>query len=62
MFFVGGFETSATTVTFAMLELAQNQHLQHKLRQHINEVLSKHGGDFTYDAVMNMKHLENVIN
>lgn len=62
LFFVGGFETSATTVSFAMLELAQNQHLQNKLRQHINEVLSKHGGEYTYDAIKDMKYLENVIN
>lgn len=59
--FIGGFETSSTTMTFALYELAQNQEIQNKLRSEINMVLAKHGGKVTYDAVMEMYYLQNVI-
>lgn len=61
VFFVGGFETSSTAMTFALYELAQNQEIQDKLRNEINEVLSKHDGKITYDAVMEMPYLQNVV-
>ncbi|XP_074025901.1 probable cytochrome P450 6a23 [Leptinotarsa decemlineata] len=61
VFFVAGFETSATTMTFALLELSLNQDIQDKLRQEINTVLKKHDMQFTYDSVMEMKYLEKVI-
>lgn len=62
IFFIGGFETSSTTMTFAMLELAQNQQIQEKLRKEIKKVLSKHEGKISYEAVMEMRYLEQVIN
>lgn len=62
IFFLGGFETSSTTMTFAMLELAQNQDIQEKLRKEIKKVLTKHEGKISYEAVMEMRYLEQVIN
>lgn len=62
IFFIGGFETSSTTMTFAMLELAQNQEIQEKLRKEIKKVLTKHEGKISYEAVMEMRYLEQVIN
>ncbi|XP_023022392.2 probable cytochrome P450 6a23 [Leptinotarsa decemlineata] len=61
VFFIAGFETSATTMTFALLELSLNQDIQDRLRQEINMVLKKHDMQFTYDSVMEMKYLEKVI-
>lgn len=61
VFFVGGFETSSTTMTFALFELSQNQKIQDKLRDEIKTVLAKHDGKLTYDAVMEMYYLQNVI-
>lgn len=62
IFYIGGFETSSTTMTFAMLELSQNQDIQEKLRQEIKKVLTKHEGKISYEAVMEMRYLEQVIN
>ncbi|CAG9859766.1 unnamed protein product [Phyllotreta striolata] len=61
VFFVAGFETSATTMTFALFELAQNQDIQEKLRQEIRHILKKHDNKLTYDAIMEMDYLEKVI-
>ncbi|XP_071652896.1 probable cytochrome P450 6a20 [Temnothorax longispinosus] len=61
IFFLVGFETSMATSMFAIYELAENQDIQNKVRQEIDEILKKHGG-LTYDAVNEMTYLEKVIN
>ncbi|CAH1159593.1 unnamed protein product [Phaedon cochleariae] len=61
VFFAAGFETSSSTQTFALYELAKNKHCQDMLRKEINDVLRRHGNELTYDAIMDMKYLENVI-
>ncbi|KYQ48201.1 putative cytochrome P450 6a20, partial [Trachymyrmex zeteki] len=60
VFFVAGFETSATTATYALYELAQHQAIQDKVRKEIDEILKKHG-ELTYDAVSEMTYLHKVI-
>lgn len=61
VFFLAGYETSATAITFALLELAINKGIQERLRDEINAVLEKHNGDISYDAVMEMTYLEKII-
>ncbi|KAK9874851.1 hypothetical protein WA026_005667 [Henosepilachna vigintioctopunctata] len=61
VFFVGGFETSATVMTFCLYELAKNPSIQDKVRQEILEVLKRHDGNLTYDTIMEMPYLEKVI-
>ncbi|XP_011170634.2 probable cytochrome P450 6a17 [Solenopsis invicta] len=58
-FFIAGFKTSAATASFA-LYLAQNEDIQDKLWEEIDEVLIKYG-DLTYDALNDMKYLQKVI-
>ncbi|XP_011164433.3 probable cytochrome P450 6a14 isoform X2 [Solenopsis invicta] len=60
-FFVAGFETSASTATYTLYELAQYQNIQDKVRKEIDEMLVKHG-DLTYDAINDMTYLHKVIN
>ncbi|XP_044260197.1 cytochrome P450 6a2-like [Tribolium madens] len=60
IFFLAGFETSATTMTFALFELAKNQEIQQKVREEIGVIL---GDDkITYEALQKMKFLTQVIN
>ncbi|XP_076273990.1 cytochrome P450 6a2-like [Rhynchophorus ferrugineus] len=62
VFFLAGFETSSTAMTFALFCLSQNQTVQQKLRDEINEVLQKHDGNISYEAVKEMKYLDMVVN
>lgn len=62
IFFLGGFETSSTTMHFALYELAVDTDAQEKLRREIKETLAKDGGKITYDGIMSMKYLDKVVN
>nr|QZM07447.1 cytochrome P450 monooxygenase CYP6SZ2 [Lasioderma serricorne] len=61
LFFLAGFETSSTTGTFCLFELAQNQEVQQKLRDEIRETLEKNEGHVTYEAVHEMKYMSQVV-
>ncbi|KAK9884792.1 hypothetical protein WA026_009020 [Henosepilachna vigintioctopunctata] len=62
IFFEAGFETSSTTMTFCLYELAKSKNIQERVRKEIKKVLSRHDGKMTYDAIMDMQYLEQVIN
>ena len=62
VFFLAGFETSSTTMTFCLYELSVNPDIQEKVRQEVNAVLDKHDNKITYDAIMEMHYMEQVIN
>ncbi|KAF5287520.1 hypothetical protein FQA39_LY04148 [Lamprigera yunnana] len=61
VFFIAGFETSSTTVTFCMLELSLNQDIQQKLRDEIEEVLKRHNGEMSYDSLKELVYMDQVI-
>lgn len=61
IFYFAGFETSASTMTFALLELALNKDIQDRLRQEILNVLEKHEGNISYEAIMEMSYLNKIV-
>ncbi|XP_067009334.2 probable cytochrome P450 6a14 [Anabrus simplex] len=61
VFFVGGFETSSTTISFCLQELAMNPDVQHRLQEEIDSVLRETGGEVTYEAIHKMKYLDQVM-
>lgn len=58
LFFAAGFESSSTTMTFTMYELANNQDAQQKAFENIVSVLEKHNGVLSYDSMMEMKYVD----
>lgn len=61
VFFIAGFETSSTAMTFCLFELAQNQEVQRKVRDELYIVLEKYGGNLTYEAIQELKYMEMAI-
>ncbi|KAK5638811.1 hypothetical protein RI129_013106 [Pyrocoelia pectoralis] len=61
LFFIAGYETSSTTMSFCLYEMAEHQDIQEKVRKEIETVLEKHDGEVCYDAINEMKYLRQVI-
>ncbi|XP_024870952.1 cytochrome P450 6a2-like [Temnothorax curvispinosus] len=59
-FFAAGFDTSSSTMSYTIYELAQNQSVQEKVREEIKEVLNNNNGAITYDNIKKMSYLEMV--
>ncbi|KAF2883647.1 hypothetical protein ILUMI_22519 [Ignelater luminosus] len=60
-FYVGGFETSSSTMTFAFIEMALNQDVQQRARENVREVLDRHNGEISYEALQEMTYVQQVI-
>nr|XP_023020268.1 cytochrome P450 9e2-like [Leptinotarsa decemlineata] len=61
VFFLGGFDSSASLMCFMGYELAVNQDIQRKLRIEIEDTLEKCNGVITYDALLKMKYMDMII-
>lgn len=61
IFFLAGFETTSTTISFALFEIAQNETIQRMARQEVRNILEKYEGNICYEAVMEMEYLNMVI-
>lgn len=62
VFFLAGFETSSTTLTYCLYEMAMNEDIQNRAREEIEDVLRKHDGQLTYEAINDMVYVERIIN
>uniref|UniRef100_A0A1B6CZQ5 Cytochrome P450 n=1 Tax=Clastoptera arizonana TaxID=38151 RepID=A0A1B6CZQ5_9HEMI len=60
IFFVAGFETTATTLSNLLLELAANQEVQDKLREEVRKALGTEG-KLSYDVINEMAYMKMVI-
>jgi cytochrome P450 family 6 len=61
IFFVAGFETSSTALSFCLHELALNPEVQERLRYEIDSTLEKYEGKITYDGIQSMSYVDKVI-
>ncbi|XP_044761645.1 probable cytochrome P450 6a14 isoform X2 [Coccinella septempunctata] len=61
IFFLAGFETTSTTTSFAIFEMAMNDEIQEKARSEVKRVFEKHGGVWSYDAVQELTYLDMVL-
>jgi cytochrome P450 family 6 len=60
-FLAAGFETSGTTLSYALYELALHPDIQSRLREEIKQVLDKHQGQLTYKGMNELSYLDMVI-
>lgn len=60
VFFGAGFETSSTTSSYTLHQLAYNMEIQRKVQEEIDIVLKRHNNKITYEAINEMTYLEKV--
>ncbi|XP_049788189.1 cytochrome P450 6k1-like [Schistocerca cancellata] len=60
-FYAAGFETSSTTISCSLYELALHEDIQNELQQEIDSVLMRHDGNITYDAITEMSYLDKAV-
>lgn len=58
LFYVAGYDTSASTIAYAVFELAQNQEIMRKLQMEITECLEQHNGNITYECIQSMTYMD----
>ncbi|XP_017150534.1 probable cytochrome P450 6a20 [Drosophila miranda] len=61
IFFLAGFDTSSTSLGFALHELAVNQDIQDKLRTETDTVMAKYNGQLNYESIRELTYLDKVI-
>nr|QFR37026.1 cytochrome P450 6NQ1 [Forficula auricularia] len=61
VYFAGGFETSTTTISFALHELSRSLEIQQKLREEIEEKI-KEFGSLSAESLAEMTYLDQVVN
>lgn len=58
VFFFAGFETSSSTLTLALMEMARSPLVQQKAKENIEQVLEQHNGQMSYQALQEMTYLD----
>ncbi|CAH0723079.1 unnamed protein product, partial [Brenthis ino] len=60
LFFIAGFDTIATAMSFALHELALNPEIQERLAKEIQEEHSKNNGKLNFNAIQSMTYMDMV--
>ncbi|XP_022819612.1 cytochrome P450 9e2-like [Spodoptera litura] len=61
LFFIAGFETVSSGMSFLLYELAMNPDVQDRLAQEIKENDAKNGGKFDFNSIQNMVYMDMVV-
>nr|ULR85594.1 cytochrome P450 [Spodoptera frugiperda] len=61
LFFIAGFETVSSGMSFLLYELALNPDVQDRLAQEIKENDAKNGGKFDFNSIQNMVYMDMVV-
>lgn len=59
--FAAGFETSSTTLSYCLYELAKHSEIQKRVHDEIDEILKQHNNHLTYESISDMVFLEKCI-
>lgn len=58
LFYLAGFDTSSSALTYCLYELIRNKDAMKKLRAEIDETLERNNNELTYESIHEMKYLE----
>lgn len=61
VFFLAGFDTSSTTMSFCLYELALSPDIQQKLHQEIQSILATNNQELSYECLQQMTYLNQVV-
>ncbi|GFQ81774.1 cytochrome P450 3A8, partial [Trichonephila clavata] len=61
IFFLAGYDTTATALSYASYLLALNPEIQHKLFTEMRDTVQGTKGELSYEAIQEMKYLDNVV-
>lgn len=61
LFFIAGFETVSSGMSFLLYELAVNPDVQDRLAQEIKEVDAKNNGKIDFNSIQNMVYMDMVV-
>ncbi|KAL1458108.1 hypothetical protein WDU94_008282 [Cyamophila willieti] len=61
VFFIAGFDTSSSVLSFCLYELSNNKTIQNNLRQEITDTKAKNGGELSYESYQEMPLLDKVV-
>jgi len=61
IFFLAGYDNVANALSFAAHSLATSPECQRRAQEEIDAVLERHGGQLTYEALMEMTYLDRVL-
>jgi cytochrome P450 family 6 len=60
-FFIDGFDTSSTTLSHALFELAVNPDLLARLRVEVDAALAENDGKINYEMMQSLPYLDMII-
>lgn len=58
IFYMAGFDTSASTTAFSLFELARHPEIRRKLQAEIDETVARFDGVVSYECIQEMQYLE----
>lgn len=58
IFYLAGFETTASTISFSLFEIARNPHIQMRVHHEIDNVLKAYDGKLTYESINELTYLQ----
>ncbi|KAF8796998.1 Cytochrome P450 3A21 like protein [Argiope bruennichi] len=61
IFFLAGYDTTASTLSFITYMLALNPEVQERVHKDLVEAVQEANGELTYDAIQSVKYLDNII-
>lgn len=58
LFYLAGFDTTSSTISYTLFELSRKPDLQKRLHDEIDEVMAKHNNAITHESINDMPFLE----